>query len=154
MIHHFEDMPVGFRFSTPSVTLSREEIIAFAQAHDPQSFHLDDEAAAESHFGQLVAPGFQTLLAGFRLSLEHGPWAGASMGASGLDELRWLKPVVPGDSLHVEAEVIGAERSKSRPQMGRLRIRHEVVNGKGEVVARWIANHLIKTRAGAEGEAG
>ncbi|TYB82295.1 MaoC family dehydratase [Maritimibacter fusiformis] len=144
---YFEDLPVGFRFSTGAAVVDRDAIVAFARDWDPQSFHLDDDAAAASHFGGLIASGWQTLLIAFNLSLRAGVWDEASMGASGLDEVRWLRPVFPGDRLHVEAEVLAAERSASRPDRGRVRIRHEVVNQSGEVVASYIGNHLIAARA-------
>lgn len=143
---YFEDMPVGFRFTTGEAGLSREEITDFAREWDPQPFHLDDEAAAETHFGALVASGWHTLLVAFRLSLGAGIWDQASMGASGMDEVRWLRPVFPGDRIHVEAEVLAAERSASRPDRGRVRIKNAVVNQKGETVASFTANHLIKAR--------
>jgi acyl dehydratase len=146
MTRHFEELPVGFRFTTGSRTLSREEIVGFAREWDPQAFHLDEAAAAESHFGGLVASGWQTLLVAFNLSMQAGIWDEASMGASGMDEVRWFKPVFPGDTIHVEAEVIAAERSKSRPDRGRVRIRNEVVNQHGEKVASMIGNHLIRAR--------
>ncbi len=143
---YFEDLPVGFRFSTGAAVVDRDAIVAFARDWDPQPFHLDDDAAAASHFGGLIASGWQTLLIAFNLSLRAGVWDEASMGASGLDEVRWLRPVFPGDRLHVEAEVLAAERSASRPDRGRVRIRHEVVNQSGEVVASYIGNHLIAAR--------
>ena len=78
--------------------------------------------------------------------MEADVWNEASMGASGMDEVRWFKPVFPGDEIHVEAEVVSAERSRSRPDRGRVRIRHDVVNQAGERVATYIGNHLIKAR--------
>lgn len=146
MSRYLEDLPVGFRFTTASRVLSRDGIVAFARDWDPQDFHLDEAAAAESHFGGLIASGWQTLLIAFNLSMEAGVWDEASMGASGMDEVRWFRPVFPGDEIHVEAEVVSAERSRSRPDRGRVRIRHDVVNQHGETVASYIGNHLIKAR--------
>jgi acyl dehydratase len=143
---YFEDMPAGFRFRTEAREVTREEIVGFAREWDPQEFHLDEEAAADSHFGALVASGWQTLLIAFNLSMQAGVWNEASMGASGMDEVRWLKPVFPGDRLHVEVVVLSAERSRSRPDRGRVRILHEVVNQDGVKVASYIGNHLIKAR--------
>ncbi|GGD26925.1 MaoC family dehydratase [Sinisalibacter lacisalsi] len=144
---YFEDLPVGFCFSTGSRALTREEVVDFARDWDPQEFHLDEDAARASHFGALIASGWQTLLVAFNLSMAAGIWDEASMGASGMDEVRWFKPVFPGDAIHVEAEVVTAERSRSRPDRGRVRIRHDVVNQHGEKVASYIGNHLIKARA-------
>jgi len=146
MTHWFEDMPVGFTFRTASRALSRDEIVDFAKDWDPQPFHLDEAAAAESHFGGLIASGWQTLLVAFRLTLEAGIWTEASMGASGLDEVRWLRPLFPGAEIHVESEVIAAERSASRPDRGRLRIRNDIFTADGVKVASYIGNHLIRTR--------
>lgn len=146
---YFEDLPVGFRFSTGEAEVDRAAIMDFARTWDAQPFHLDDAAAQASQFGGLIASGWQTLLIGFNLSLGAGIWDEASMGASGLDEVRWSQPVRPGDRLHVEAEVVGAERSASRPDRGRVRIRHEVVNQTGAVVASYIGNHLIAVRGQA-----
>ena len=142
----FEDLPVGFRFTTAGRRLTRDEIVSFAQDWDPQDFHTDEAAAAESHFGGLVASGWQTLLIAFNLSMQAGVWDEASMGASGMDEIRWLKPVFPGDTIQVEAEVIEATRSASRPDRGRVRIRLDVINQHGEKVASLIGNHLIRAR--------
>lgn len=146
---YFEDLPVGFRFTTGEVEVDHASVVAFARAWDPQPFHLDDEAAQASHFGGLIASGWQTLLIAFNLSLGAGVWDAASMGASGMDEVRWYQPVRPGDRLHVEVEVAAAERSASRPDRGRVRFRHEVVNQTGEVVASFISNNLIAARGQA-----
>lgn len=143
---YFDDLPVGFRFATGEAEVDRASVLEFAREWDPQPFHLDEAAAGASHFGGLIASGWQTLLIAFNLSLGAGVWDEASMGASGMDEVRWLRPVFPGDRLHVEAEVVAAERSASRPDMGRVRIRHEVVNQSGETVASYIGNHLIAVR--------
>jgi len=143
---YFDELPVGFRFTTASRTISRDEIVGFARDWDPQDFHLDETAASMTHFGGLIASGWHTLLVAFNLSMQAGIWDEASMGASGMDEIRWLKPVFPGDSLHVEAEVIEATRSASRPDRGRVRIRADVMNQFGDKVASMIGNHLIKVR--------
>ena len=143
---YFDELPVGFRFSTGEAVVDRASVVAFAREWDPQPFHLDEDAAAASHFGGLIASGWQTLLVAFNLSLRAGVWDEASMGASGMDEVRWYKPVRPGDRLHVETEVLTAELSASRPDRGRVRFRHEVVNQSGAVVASFISNNLIAAR--------
>jgi acyl dehydratase len=144
---YFDELPVGFRFSTGEAVVDRASVVAFAREWDPQPFHLDEDAAAASHFGGLIASGWQTLLIAFNLSLQAGVWDEASMGASGMDEVRWYQPVRPGDRLHVETEVLAAKLSASRPDRGRVRFRHEVVNQSGEVVASFISNNLIAVRA-------
>lgn len=147
MSKYFEDLPVGFAYRTQARELTRDAIVEFAQEWDPQPFHLDEAAAAKSHFGQLIASGWHTLLIAFNLSMEAGIWDEASMGASGMDEVRWFKPAVPGDVIHVEAEVIEATRSQSRPQFGRVRFRYDVIRGDREKIASYIGNHLVKARA-------
>lgn len=146
MSHYFEDMPVGFSFETESATLTREAIVGFAKDWDPQPFHLDEKAAEQSHFGTLIASGWHTLLTAFNLAMQAGVWDESSMGASGMDEVRWLQPARPGDEIHVAAEVIEATRSASRPTFGRVRFRYAVIRQDGEVIASYIGNHLIKAR--------
>ena len=143
---YFEDMPVGFSFTTATKEVTREAVIGFAKEWDPQPFHLDDAAAAKTHFGRIAASGWHTLLMAFTLGLESGVWNEASLGASGLDEVRWRAPVYPGDVIHVVNEVIFAERSKSRPDRGRIRVAARVMRGE-EVVASFISNALMRCRA-------
>jgi acyl dehydratase len=147
----FEDYEIGQveRFGHYEVT--REEVIAFAKAYDPQPFHLDDAAAAESPiFGRLAASGWHTAAMAMRMNVDHGQKKGAfSMGSPGLDELRWLKPVYPGDVLSMEVEVIGKSEPKSRPDIGFVKFRTTVFNQHGEPVMLQIANN-IQPRATAE----
>ena len=110
-----DDLPEGYRFDTGSRTLSEADILAFAREHDPQPFHLDREAAEATHFGGLIASGFHTLLTAFALTLEADIWNEASLGSPGMDKLRWLKPVRPGDSLRVSAEVRSSTPSAHAP---------------------------------------
>lgn len=145
MSHYFDDLPVGFVFQTEAETLTREDILNFARTWDPQPFHTDEEAARDSHFGSLIASGWHTILVGFNLALKAGIWNEASMGASGVDEVRWYRPVLPGDRVYVRGEVIAAERSHSRPDRGRVRILYDIHREDGEKVASYIGNHLIKT---------
>jgi acyl dehydratase len=142
----FEDMPVGFRYESSWRSLGEDEIIAFARQWDPQPFHIDREAAAASAYGGIIASGFHTLLTAFALSYETGPWAEASMGASGMERLRFLRPVRPGDRLRVEAEVIAARPSSSRPDRGRTVFRYTVFNQDGVPVLDYEAEHLLKRR--------
>lgn len=146
---YFEDLPIGFAFTTRDAEITREALVNFASEWDPQPFHTDEAAARESHFGGLVASGWQTLLVAFNLTMGAGVWDEASMGASGMDEVRWYAPVRPGERIHVKAEVIAAERSKSRPDRGRVRFRNDIYRADGERVASFIGNHLIKARGTA-----
>lgn len=143
---YFEDLPIGFTYRSGEAALTREAIVKFASEWDPQPFHVDDAAAAESHFGTLIASGWHTLLIAFNLAMQSGVWDEASMGASGMDEVRWFLPAVPGDVIHVRAEVVAAERSKSRPDRGRVSFRNDVHRADGKRIASYIGNHLMKAR--------
>lgn len=142
----FDDLHEGFTFETESRQLSREDIIGFAQEWDPQLFHIDEEAARASPFGGLVASGFHTLLTSFRLTLETDIWKEASMGSPGIEEVRWLLPVRPGDTLRVRATVMKSRPSQSRPDRGRTTIRCETLNQNNEVVMSYTALHILRRR--------
>ena len=131
---YFEDFTVGERFRSRGVTFTESSIIDFAFKYDPQSFHMDTEAAAESPFGGLIASGFQTLAQTFRVWLDEGVLAKCSIGAPGIDELRWLAPVRPGDTLHMRAEVVEIRPSSSKADRGIVRIAYAAVNQRGETV--------------------
>lgn len=145
-MRYFEDFPVGHRFATSSVTLSEAQIIAFARDNDPQPFHIDPEAAAASHFSGIIASGFQTMIEAFKLTLAEGGWAGASMGSPGLEDLRWLLPVRPGDSLRVEAEVRKSTPSQSKPDRGFTVIHYTVINQTDASVMTYTSTHIFKRR--------
>ena len=146
----FEDIEVGAvtRFGEKLVT--REEVIDFAGKYDPQPFHLSDEAAAQSHFGRLAASGWHTAAMTMAMTVAHlGDIGFASMGGAGIDELRWLAPVYPGDVLSVETTVLDKRQSQSRPGMGLVRQQTAVCNQSGVAVLRFVATVLVATRAGA-----
>ncbi|KXB28920.1 MULTISPECIES: MaoC family dehydratase [Dechloromonas] len=141
---YLDDLTPGQRFTSPGLTLTEAEIIDFAWRYDPQPFHLDANAAAESPYGGLIASGFQSLAICFRLFIQSGLLADSSLGSPGIDELRWLAPVRPGDTLHSEIEVLEARPSKSKPDRGIARLRYHAVNQRGEVVLSFIVNHLLR----------
>jgi acyl dehydratase len=141
---YFDDMPVGFRYETGTKTVSREEIIDFARQWDPQPFHLDDEAAKASPYGRLIASGFHTLLVAFTLTLDASDWSGSSMGSPGMDNVRWMRPVYPGDTLQVRAEVVKATPSRSRGDRGYVDVDYEIVNQDGVAVASYRATHILR----------
>lgn len=130
----FEEFKVGQRFRTSTRTLSEAEIIDFASQWDRQSFHLDPVAAEASIFGGLIASGFHTLLIAFDLIIESTIWTGISQGSPGIEELRWLKPVRPGDTLQVEMEVAAIRTSESRPDRGYITWDQTVSNQSGDAV--------------------
>ena len=142
----FEDFAPGQRFRTAGATLSEAQILEFAWAHDPQPFHLDVEAAAASPYCGIIASGFQTLLVSFRLIYQERIINAASLGSPGLDELRWPRPVRPGDTLKVEAEVRECRPSSSRPDRGLVTIAYTVLNQKDEPVMTYRAMHLLRRR--------
>ncbi len=134
MVKYFEDFQVGDVVELGGRTLTREEIIAFARQYDPQPFHVDPERAKDSLFGGLVASGWHTAATYMRLLVDGLLNDTVSMGSPGLDELRWIKPVHPGDPLRARFTVLTCNPSKSRPKLGIIRGRGEVLNGDDEVV--------------------
>lgn len=146
---YLDDLAAGDRFVTGGVTLTEGGIIDFALSYDPQSFHLDAAAAAESIYGGLIASGFQVVTLAFRLFIQSGVLAGSSMGSPGIDELRWFAPARPGDTLHAEVEVLAVTPSKSKTDRGIARLRYTMLNQRREAVAGFIVNHLLLRRPAA-----
>jgi acyl dehydratase len=149
-MQYFEDIAVGTiqRFGAYEVT--REEVVEFARRYDPQRFPLRDEAAAETHFGRLSASGWHTCAMTMALIVANlNDNAQAGLGSPGVDELRWLRPVYPGDVLRCESEVLENRVSRSRPEMGIYKSRMTVLNQDGHAVMTMISNGLIRTRPGA-----
>ncbi len=146
---YLEDFAVGQMFRSGSLTVTAEDIKAYAAQYDPQPFHLDEAAAQESLFGGLAASGWHTVSLTMRLLVDGGaPIAGGIIG-SGVDELRWPRPVRPGDRLRVESEVVEVQPSRSRPTQGRLRLRSTALNQNGEPVLVMIANLIVPRRKSA-----
>lgn len=141
-----DDFSPGERFVCRGATLSEAQILDFAWHWDPQPFHLDVEAAADWGYGGLIASGFQTLLVTFRLFHQENVWNAASLGSPGMDELRWLRPVRPGDTIHTEVEVLEVRPSGSKPDRGSVRLRYEAVNQRGETVMSFVAIHILRRR--------
>ena len=141
-----DDLAPGFAFETGSRTLTEEAIVAFARQHDPQPFHLEPAAAAASPYGGIIASGFHTLLTAFALTLEARVWNEASLGSPGMDEIRWLRPVRPGDTLSVRAEVLSVTPSRSRPDRGRAEIAYSVRDGGGAEVMHYRCTHMLLRR--------
>ncbi len=143
---YWDDFEVGERFIGPGISLSEAQILDFAMTYDPQPFHIDREAAAESPFGGLIASGFQTLALGFRSFYQTGVIVHCSIGSPGLDELRWLKPVRPGDTLHTEVEVKSTRASRSKPDRGTVHRFWEIKNQTGETVMTLTGISLLRRR--------
>jgi len=144
---YFEDLEVGTETYFGSYEVTRAEVIEFAAKYDPQPFHLSDEAAEKTHFGRLAASGWHTCAMTMSMvvaNLEAHSQAG--LGSPGIDELRWLKPVYPGDTLRCETEVIDKRPSQSRPEMGSFRSRMTVFNQNDVPVMTFLSIGLIRTR--------
>ncbi|MDQ5988080.1 MAG: hypothetical protein CSYNP_03833 [Syntrophus sp. SKADARSKE-3] len=131
--YYFEDFEVGDCFESPGMTLTESMIIDFAMHFDPQTFHTNVEAAKTSLYGGLIASGMHTFALSFRLVLLTGVLTN-NLGSQGIDELRWMLPVRPGDTLHVEAEVIEIRASASRPDRGNVRFKYTTLNQRDEKV--------------------
>lgn len=129
----FEDFRVGEVFEFGDYRITEQEIVEFARRYDPQPFHLDAAAAAQSHFGGLVASGWMTGSVLMRMVCDHFISPEASMGSPGLDQLRWLKPVRPGDRLRARVTVIEVRPSRSKPDRGSMLVRQEAINQADEV---------------------
>lgn len=149
-MQYFEDIAVGAKASFGSYQVTREEVMDFASRYDPQPFHLSDEAAAQTHFGRISASGWHTCAMVMSMiveNLKNNKQAG--LGSPGVDELRWLKPVYPGDTLRCETEVIEKRQSQSRPEMGIFKSRMTVFNQDEVAVMSMVSNGLIATRPAA-----
>lgn len=149
---YFEDIEPGAVQRFGSYTVTREEVIDFASKYDPQPFHLDDAAAAATHFGRLSASGWHTCAMTMAMLVENlKERQQAGLGSPGLDEIRWVKPVYPGDTLSVETEIVDKKRSGSRPEMGSFRSNIRVYNQDGIVVMTMKSIGLIRVRTPESG---
>ncbi len=146
LTRYFEDFKVGDRFETPGITLTRSQIIDFAMRYDPQSIHMDQSAAEAGPYGGLIASGFQTLVLTFRLFFQRGWFEGSSMGGPGIDELRWLKPVCPGDTIRAVIQVVETRPSNSNPERGVLIFNWETYNQRDEKVMTFRAPSFLRRR--------
>ncbi|MFC4405300.1 MaoC family dehydratase [Haloarchaeobius iranensis] len=144
-MEYFEDIAVGDTDDYGSYTVDAEEIMEFAGQYDPQPFHTDEEAAAESLFGGLVASGWHTSAITMRLLVTGIFPETSAMGAVGVDELRWPNPVRPGDELHVETEVLETE-ADYRPGVGLVRSRVETFDAEGELKQHFVSRALYGQR--------
>jgi len=143
---HLDDLEPGQIHHLGGQTLSRDEIVAFARDWDPQPFHLDEQAAAASIYGGLIASGWHTVCVFMRLFADGMLSRAAAMGSPGVDELRWLKPVRPGDTLEARLEILEVRPSRSKPDRGVVRARSVVVNQDGEEVLSFVATLLFQRR--------
>ncbi|MEO0499748.1 MAG: MaoC family dehydratase [Pseudomonadota bacterium] len=146
-MNYLEDMVVGTRHAFGRYEVTRDEVIEFARKYDPQAFHLDDEAAARTHFGRLSASGWHTCAMTMRMLVDDMKTRDhAGLGSPGLDGLRWLRPVYPGDVLRVETELTEVRPSRSRPDMGSIHSDVTVFNQDDEPVMTMKSIGLMATR--------
>ena len=143
---YFEDFAVGQTFGSGRLRVEPERIKSFAAEFDPQPFHLDDAAASRSIFGGLAASGWHTAALTMRLLVDSGIDPAGGIVGAGFDELRWPRPVRPGDELHLKSEVLEARPSRSRPDQGWLKLRTTTLNQKEEPVQILVANLVVPRR--------
>jgi acyl dehydratase len=143
---YFEDYVAGSVHEFGSILVEEAEVITFARRFDPQPFHLDPEAAQATAFGGLIASGWHTASLMMRLIVDHYLSKVASLGSPGVDELRWLKPVRPGDELSVRITILETKRSRSKPDRGIVCSFIEVLNQDGEIVMSMEAVNFMRCR--------
>lgn len=143
---YFEDYEVGSVYEFGEATMTEESIIAFASQFDPQAFHVDPEAARDTNYGGLIASGWHTAGVMMRMLVDHFVSPVASLGSPGIDELRWLMPVRPGDRLRCRLTVADTVRSRSKPDRGVIHQHVEVVNQNDDVVMRMKGMGIYRCR--------
>jgi acyl dehydratase len=148
---YFEDYRGGLVLECGSFAVEQSEMIAFAERYDPQDFHTDPDAAARSVYGGLIASGWHTAAMTMRLLVAKYLSSVSSLGSPGIDELRWLAPVRPADTLSVRVTVLDARRSRSKPDRGVVRSLIEVSNQRGELVMSLKAINLLRCRTPSHG---
>jgi len=144
--YYFDDFRVGMRFETDAVAVSEADIIAFARQFDPQYYHVDPEAARRSAFGSLIASGFHTLNLCFRQFFDLDLWPNAIIASPGMADLKWLKPVRPGDTIRTIIDVIEVRPSGSKADRGVIVTRHTALNQRDEVVLSADCTHLVRRK--------
>ena len=143
---YFKDYLPGAVFEGGGISVSEADIIEFARQYDPQTMHTDPDAAARGYFGGLIASGWHTAALTMRLFADHFLSPASSLASPGIDELRWVRPVRPGDVLRLRVTVTEARRSRSKPNQGIVHSVAEVMNQKGEVVMTLKPISLIRCR--------
>ena len=146
-MRYFEDLEVGAETYFGSYEVTRDEILEFARKYDPQPFHLSDEEAAKTHFGRIAASGWHTCAMTMAVIARHVvDDEQAGLGSPGIDELRWRRPVYPGDTLHVRGTIVDRTPSRSKPHMGSFRTEMIVTNQNDQAVMTFTSIVLIRRR--------
>ncbi len=143
---HLEDLEIGRTVAFGRKAVSKEEIIAYARTYDPQPIHLDEEVAKKSIVGGLCASGFHSCALLMRMLADDVLAHGTSLGSPGIDEVRWMRPVRPGDVLSARFVCTEKRALGSRPEAGIARLKHEMLNQNGEVLMSWDSNQLLRVR--------
>ncbi len=143
---YLEDLELGRTIDVGQVSVTAEDIVEFARKFDPQPFHVDEAAAQSSPFGGLIASGWHTASLCMRLVVERLVDPATTLGSPGVDELRWLRPVRPGDTLTLRITPVEITPSRSKPDRGTARFRYEVTNQRGELVMTMIGLGMIRRR--------
>ncbi len=147
---YWEDMEVGRQTEFGSYDVTREEVLEFARKYDPQPFHISDEAAANTHFGRIAASGWHTGAMSMKVLVDAmSKVPQADLGSPGIDDLRWLKPVYPGDRLTVRGKILDKTPSRSKPGLGTIRTQTIVTNQDGVDVMRYTSIVLMQRRPNA-----
>lgn len=145
-MQYYEDIEVGEVQEFGEYYVTKEEVIEFAEQYDPQPFHIDEEAAQGSPFGELVASGWHTAAMCMRMLVDNFLSEYKTMGGRGIDELRWRKPVKPGDTLHIRTEILEKRVSESNPRRGYMTFQMEAMNQDDDVVVSWTELPMIERR--------
>ncbi|HUP66935.1 MAG TPA: MaoC family dehydratase [Sphingomicrobium sp.] len=146
---YFEDLEVGAETYFGSYAVTREEVLEFARKYDPQPFHLSDEEAAKTHFGRIAASGWHTCAMTMAVIARHVVEdRQAGLGSPGIDELRWRRPVFPGDTIQVRGKIAEKTPSRSKPEIGSFRSNVTVSNQDDQVVMTFTSIVLIRRRPG------
>ena len=148
--YYWEDFKVGETVPMGEKVVDRDAMIAFAKAYDPQPFHIDEEAAQQSMYGGLIASGWHTVALVMRMMVDSYLSDSASLGSPGVDHVRWLKPVRPGDTIRCMRTVLESRASNSRPQMGIVKSKWEVFNQNDELVMTMEGYSLFERRTPGE----
>lgn len=141
-----DDFVTGIRIEAGSATVTEQEIVEFAGKFDPQYYHVDPVAAEKSAFGGLIGSGFHTLSLSFRLFFNLDLWSEAIIASPGMDNLKWLHPMRPGDTIRVAVEVIEVRPSRSKPDRGLVIMRHETWNQDDILILSVDCKHMLRRR--------
>lgn len=145
--YYWEDFKAGETFPMGERVIDRDEVMAFARQFDPQPFHIDEAAAKRSIYGGLIASGWHTVAMVMRMMCDSYLNQSASLGSPGVDNVRWLKPVRPGDTIRAQRTVLESRASQSRPEMGLVKSRWEVFNQDGELVMTMEGYGMFRRRS-------